>query len=78
MTCSHFALQITLAGNTSNFEEFTFLARRTSWVKFTVKKVLGSSGGIGIQEIELNNNLCKQSKLQGKINESNRGIKSNK
>lgn len=78
MTCSHFALQITLAGNTSNFEEFTFLARRTSWVKLTVKKVLGSSGGVGIQEIELNNDLCKQSKLQGKINESNRGIKSNK
>ena len=61
MINSHFILQIILAGNTSDFEEVTFLSRRTSWVKFTVKKVYGGSGGVGIQEIELYNEMCKQS-----------------
>ena len=56
-------LQITLAENQSDFEEFVFPSRRASWVKFTVKKVYGGSGGVGIQEIELYNEMCHQSKL---------------
>lgn len=56
-------LKITLAGNKSDFEEFTFLSRRASWVRLTVKKVYDGSGGVGIKEIEFYNEMCKQSKL---------------
>ena len=55
--------KITLAGNKADFEEFTFLSRRTSWVRLTVKNVTGNSGGVGIKEIEFYNEMCKQSKL---------------
>lgn len=56
-------LKITLAGNKAEFEEFTFLSRRASWVRLTVKKVYGSSGGVGIKEVEFYNEMCKQSEL---------------
>ena len=56
-------LKITLAGNKAEFEEFTFLSRRARWVRLTVKKVYGSSGGVGIKEVEFYNEMCKQSEL---------------
>lgn len=56
-------LKITLAGNKTDFEEFTLLSRRASWVRLTVKKVYDGSGGVGIKEIEFYNGMCKQSKL---------------
>ena len=46
-----------------DFEEFVFPSHKADWVKFTVKKVYGGSGGVGIQEIELYNEMCRQSKL---------------
>lgn len=54
---------MTLAGNKADFEEFTFLSRRASWVRLTVKNVHGNSGGVGIKEIEFYNEMCKQSEL---------------
>ena len=54
---------MTLAGNKTDFEEFTFLSRRASWVSLTVKNVHGNSGGVGIKEIEFYNEMCKQSEL---------------
>ena len=69
--CNQFSftlfLQITLSGNKSDFEEFTFLSRRASWVTLKVKTVFGGSGGVGIQEIEFYNDMCKQSKLVPEI-----------
>ena len=56
-------LQITLAANKSEFQEFSFLSRRAIWVKFMVQKVYGSSGGVGIQEIEIYNKPCTQSMI---------------
>ena len=55
-------LQISLAGNITDFQEFTFISRQARWVKFTVQKVYGYSGGVGIQEIEIYNELCNPSK----------------
>ena len=55
-------LQISLAGNITDFQEFTFISRQARWVKFTAQKVHGYSGGVGIQDIEIYNELCKPSK----------------
>ena len=55
-------LQISLAGNITDFQEFTFISRQARWVKFTVQKVYGYSGGVGIQDIEIYNELCNPSK----------------
>jgi len=61
--CFALFLKITLAGNKTDFEEFTLLSRRASWVRLTVTKVYDGSGGVGITEIEFYNDMCKQSKL---------------
>ena len=55
-------LQISLAGDITDFQEFTFISRQARWVKFTVQKVYGYSGGVGIQDIEIYNELCNPSK----------------
>ncbi|KAL9957163.1 hypothetical protein ACROYT_G038767 [Oculina patagonica] len=62
---------ITLSGNKSDFQEFTFLSRRASWVTFTVKKVYGGSGGVRIQEIEFYNDMCKQKSICDAVKLSN-------
>lgn len=48
-----------LVGNKVEFEEFIFLFCRVSWVRLIVKKVYGSSGGVGIKEVEFYNEMCK-------------------
>ncbi|XP_068673513.1 polycystin-1-like [Montipora foliosa] len=52
--------KILLAANKSDFQEFTFLSRQAKWIKFTVNKVYGDSGAVGIKEIEIYNELCNQ------------------
>ena len=59
-------MQISLAGNITDFQEFTFISRQARWVKFTVQKVYGYNGGVGIQDIEIYNERCNPSKSLSK------------
>ncbi|XP_022780269.1 uncharacterized protein LOC111321599 [Stylophora pistillata] len=59
----HSLEDITLAENSLDFEEFTFFFRKADWVKFTIMEVYNGSGGVGIQEIEFYNGMCKQNTI---------------
>lgn len=63
----HCILQISLKENSFDFEEFVFSFRKVDWVRFTIIDVYNGSGGVGIQEIEFYNGMCKQSKLLKKV-----------
>ena len=68
----HCILQISLKENSFDFEEFVFSFRKVDWVRFTIIDVYNGSGGVGIQEIEFYNGMCKQSKLLKKVAVNNK------